>query len=197
MDLAMYILVNKDIEITPEKLAGQVGHAVAVFFHECKNEELENNYMSKHQKKILLECPEKKLLELEKEGYITIRDAGFTELVPNTLTCVNIGIFDRDDLDENGHRLMPKFIKRLQLYRTKTVEQQTIELIRKRVSKMVKGSTLYLRNVYPVVIEKALGDFEDGYELSGSDCDYRAKTDKYDIQGVMREGTAKIMLRKE
>lgn len=63
------------------------------------------------QKKIILKCPEKKLLELEKENkYIVIRDAGLTQLEPNTLTCVCLGIFDKES-DE-----VPKWVQELKLY---------------------------------------------------------------------------------
>lgn len=127
MDLAMYILVNKDVEIVKQdgtgagKLGGQIGHAVSSFdYHKfIKNggnatiEERKQyeNYMEGTQKKILVRCSQRKLEELEKQGYITIRDRGLTMLEPNTLTCVNAGIFDRDR-DE-----VPKWIKKLQLYK--------------------------------------------------------------------------------
>lgn len=98
-DLRMYILVNEDIKIGKGKLAGQVGHAVASMFY--KHYKMNNRfmpiiqeYMEGEQKKIILKCPESKLLELEKEGYIAIRDKGWTQLEPNTLTCVNIGLLD-------------------------------------------------------------------------------------------------------
>lgn len=53
----------------------------------------------------------KKLLELEKENkYIVIRDAGLTQLEPNTLTCVCLGIFDKES-DE-----VPKWVQELKLY---------------------------------------------------------------------------------
>ena len=117
MDLAMYILVNKNMEISKGKLAGQVGHAVSSFFYHCKDKKLLDNYMKGQQKKIILECPEQKLLEYEKEGFITIRDNGLTELIPNTLTCVNLGIFDRANIDEYGNSEVPKYVKRLRLYK--------------------------------------------------------------------------------
>lgn len=63
------------------------------------------------QKKIILKCPQSKLEELEKEQkYIVIRDKGLTQLEPNTLTCICIGIFDRDT-DE-----VPEWVKELKLY---------------------------------------------------------------------------------
>jgi hypothetical protein len=72
--------------------------------------------MEENQTKIILECPEKKLLEYEKDPkMIPIRDAGHTELDPGTLTCVCAGIFDKDR-DE-----IPKNIKKLQLLHWETV----------------------------------------------------------------------------
>lgn len=106
-DLAMYILVNKDIEISKGKLAGQVGHAVAVYFYRNEDPELIKEYMNNQQKKIILYCKQSKLEEYEQQGYITIRDNGLTELKPNTLTCVNFGIIDKNQ--------QPKELKRLQL----------------------------------------------------------------------------------
>lgn len=119
-NLAMYILVNNDIKISKGKLAGQVGHAVSswIFNYCVKGDNFEpqdlyvdlfNDYMSGMQKKIILKCSQAKLEELEREGYITIRDAGLTELQPNTLTCVNLGIYDRDT-DK-----VPDFVKELKL----------------------------------------------------------------------------------
>lgn len=102
MDLRMYILVNEDIKINKGKLAGQVGHAVAVYFYyNYDGGENQNStvvkYMENYQKKIILYASQSKLEELESKKYITIRDKGWTDLEPNTLTCVNIGIIDYDD----------------------------------------------------------------------------------------------------
>ena len=119
---AMYILVNEDIKISKGKLAGQVGHAVSSWIYRyCvktadfepfdENVNLFDAYMKGMQKKIILKCPQWKLEQLEREGeYIVIRDAGLTQLEPNTLTCVNLGILDRD-LNE-----VPDWVKELKLY---------------------------------------------------------------------------------
>jgi len=99
MVLKMYILVNEDIKIGKGKLAGQVGHAVAVYFYdsfETLGQTIEE-YMNNYQKKIILYASQSKLEELEKQGYIAIRDKGWTDLEPNTLTCVNVGIIDCDN----------------------------------------------------------------------------------------------------
>lgn len=114
MDLKMYILVNKDIPINKGKLAGQVGHAVASYFYKNRNNEYFNSIIGQYmkaQKKIVLYASQSLLEELEHK-YITIRDNGITDLVPNTLTCVNIGIIDYDNFPEDL-----KWLKRLRLCR--------------------------------------------------------------------------------
>lgn len=107
MDLRMYILMNKDIELSKGKTCGQASHSVASYFYNRYDKELITNYMENQQKNIILACPQVKLEELESQGYISIRDNGLTELEPNTLTCVNLGIFDADKEE------IPKWVKRL------------------------------------------------------------------------------------
>lgn len=114
-DYRMYILVNEDIKISKGKLAGQVGHAVMSYIYhnaikplqDGKQIETLDGYM-KEQKKIILKCPQYKLEELESEGYIAIRDKGYTQLEPNTLTCINYGIMTPN--------IAPQWIKELKLY---------------------------------------------------------------------------------
>ena len=102
-DLKMYILVNKDVKIGKGKLAGQVGHAVNVYIYNImKNgseieKHLLDKYMSGEIKKIIVYDTQENLEEFEKDGYISIRDKGYTELDPNTLTCVNYGIVYEND----------------------------------------------------------------------------------------------------
>lgn len=119
----MYILVNQDLKISKGKLAGQVGHAVCSFLYrhfirtyEGDRVQLDDallqpldDYMCV-QKKIILACPQLRLEELEAAGYITIRDKGFTELEPNTLTCVNLGLYDKA-----AHEV-PDWVQALKLY---------------------------------------------------------------------------------
>ncbi|WP_367618126.1 aminoacyl-tRNA hydrolase [Shouchella clausii] len=116
-DYRMYILVNQDIKISKGKLAGQVGHAVMSYLYnrviqplqEGKECEDITDYMNNDQKKIILKCPQSKLEELEKEtNWIVIRDLGYTQLEPNTLTCINCGILTKDDV--------PDWMKELKLY---------------------------------------------------------------------------------
>lgn len=114
MDLRMYILVNKDIKISKGKLAGQVGHASNILtYNYCNgNQELKDiifNYMQGRIKKIILYADQKFLESLE-EKYVTVRDSGLTELEPNTLTCINLGIIDYNNIPNELN-----FIKKLKL----------------------------------------------------------------------------------
>lgn len=122
MNKAMYILVNEDVKIGKGKLAGQVGHAVGTYIYRTfiKNYNNETIHVTDEmqqqideymecQKKIILKCPQSKLEELESQNkYIVIRDKGLTQLEPNTLTCINIGIFEKDQA--------PEWVKQLKLY---------------------------------------------------------------------------------
>jgi PTH2 family peptidyl-tRNA hydrolase len=112
-NLAMYILVNSDIKMSKGKVAGQVGHAVCSYmYHKAPHEkDLINIYMASNQTKVILSCSEFYLHEFEKQGFVTIRDAGKTELEPNTLTCVNIGIVDKDNNFD-----IQEFLSKLKLY---------------------------------------------------------------------------------
>lgn len=109
----MYILVNGDIEMSPAKTAVQVGHAVESYIMENKDSELLKEHFETGQTKIVLDCSEK-ILEKYAEQYpkYTVRDAGKTELDPNTLTCVCVGIYDSEDKDS-----IPKAIQRMRLYK--------------------------------------------------------------------------------
>ncbi len=101
-NLKMYILVNQDISMGKGKIAGQVGHAVNILtYRMCKqNNELIDEYMQGAIKKIVLKCPQSKLEELENKNYIAARDKGLTQLEPNTLTAVTLGILMEDEVED-------------------------------------------------------------------------------------------------
>ena len=95
--MKLYIVTNKDIEMSPAKLGVQIGHACTTFTLDNYNTESFCEWFNKdNQVKIILKASEKHLLKLEEEGYITIRDAGKTELEPDTLTCVVLGLGDKE-----------------------------------------------------------------------------------------------------
>lgn len=99
--MKMYILVNKDVKMGKGKMAAQVGHAINVYIYrliqEEKGKKLLEEYMNGEIKKIILYENEENLKKLESLGYLTIRDKGYTQIEPNSLTCTMIGILGEKD----------------------------------------------------------------------------------------------------
>lgn len=79
-----------------------------------------------------------------------------------------------------------------------TNPQKTREMIREKV-KLLKTpeDKIKLTEVYPSIIEEALGEFEECPEINGWQCDYWAKIGRYAIFGTMYYGTAEIRLRED
>lgn len=113
MNTAMYLLVNKDITMSAGKMAGQVAHAAvryAVSHIHHPNPKNDAWINSEAQTKIIVWANQSLLEKLEKEGYVTIRDHGKTELVPGTITVVCAGIYERGLVETR-----PNWLKRLRL----------------------------------------------------------------------------------
>lgn len=120
-DLAMYLLLNKDIEISKGKIPSQIGHAIIRYTTSPKGKEdnaLKEFLDLDDDKRIIitLACSQKKLEQLENQGYPTQRDLGLTELPPNTITCICYGVVDRNNKDCESAEGMPKWLKRLRIY---------------------------------------------------------------------------------
>lgn len=116
MNKVLYIAVNQDLNMSPGKIGAHTAHAAFDYLIRCYQNmydaELED-YVEEFKEHgdtiIVLKAHEKDLLKWEKEGYVTIRDRGYTEIEPNSITAVCLGIFDKDKEE------IPKFIKRLRL----------------------------------------------------------------------------------
>lgn len=126
-NLAMYILVNKDIEISKGKLPSQIGHAILRYITSDKGKYDKNlaEYLKLDDNKriiVTLKCPVSRLEELERAGYPVQRDLGLTELPEHTLTTVCYGVLDRnvyrDDRLNSSEATceIPSWLKRLRLY---------------------------------------------------------------------------------
>lgn len=102
-------MVNVDLGMRMGKLAAQVGHACQL----CTEYEVDTykyNEWRYHNdyKKIILRGHQKDLERLEKEGkFYAVRDCGYTELPPNSLTAVSLGILSREEAKP--------YVKRMQL----------------------------------------------------------------------------------
>jgi peptidyl-tRNA hydrolase, PTH2 family len=115
-DLRMYILVNEELKMSKGKVAAQVGHAVNVLIYNSltnggRDAQLVHEYMKSEIKKIVLSAPLSTLEMLEQKGHIAIRDKGYTQIEPDSLTCVTVGILDANQLSEFS------YLKQLKLYR--------------------------------------------------------------------------------
>lgn len=133
MKQVMYIAINKDLEgliNNPGKIGAHTAHAVFDYI----NKTLENIENSKdhidewtesemfHDIKtfikdfkingdtiIVVKASEKDMFKWENEGYTAVRDRGLTCVEENSLTAINLGIYDKDN-DE-----VPKWIQKLRL----------------------------------------------------------------------------------
>ena len=114
-ELALYILINKDIDISKGKIVSQIGHSILRYItsDKGKKDKLLEQYLQLSDNCriiIALACPQSKLESLELEGYPAQRDLGLTELKENTLTSVCYGVLDRNED-------LPKWLKRLRIYK--------------------------------------------------------------------------------
>ena len=116
--MKMYILVNKDIEMSSGKLAGQVGHAIANYIiHKLENSNLQDfdEFMKWYddgetQTKIILKVKQSILEDLELQGFNIVRDLGKTEIEKGTPTSVVLGVGDKEEFVKKY-----KWFKRLRL----------------------------------------------------------------------------------
>lgn len=118
----MYIVVNKDLDMSVGKIAAQVSHAVYDYlYNEYEAELIETgetdfyywkmrNFKEDGDTICILKASEKELSKFQKEGYTTVIDRGYTEIPKDSITAVNLGIYDRERPND-----IPKFIRRLRL----------------------------------------------------------------------------------
>ena len=107
-ELIQYIVVNKDLNMSPGKVAAQVGHVCTYCAYEEGSTDKFIEWYRGIQKKIILGAHEKVLKKLEKDFY-AIHDVGCNEVEPDSLTAVSLGILPREEAKP--------FIKGLQLYK--------------------------------------------------------------------------------
>ena len=97
--------MRKDVKMSPAKIAVQVSHASVEAVLKSNKDKI--NEWRKFSKKVVLKVnDEKELLKYkklaDKLGLITalIKDAGRTEIPPNTITCLAIGPDDDKKIDK-------------------------------------------------------------------------------------------------
>ena len=110
-ELIQYVVVNKDLGMSAGKIAAQVGHVCTICAYHyliednndiwCKPKNIDKtkfiHWYNGDQKKIVLEGHQKDLEKLVNQGFIFVRDAGFTEIPEGSLTAVSLGIMTREE----------------------------------------------------------------------------------------------------
>ena len=104
----LVVVVRKDVDLSPGKLAVQVAHAsVACAVESKKKGEYFNKWFKEGQKKVVVKCDDLEHMDFlqevaEKEGLVTkvVQDAGLTEVVPGTKTCLGIGPGPNEKVDK-------------------------------------------------------------------------------------------------
>ena len=117
MRKVMYIAINQDLEMSKGKIGSMCAHAAFDYLLEMYAK-LDDDYgtfwdfiddFKYHGDTIvILKAHEKDLFKWESKGYVAVRDRGLTEIEPNSITAVNLGIYDKDES-------IPKWIQRLRL----------------------------------------------------------------------------------
>lgn len=128
MRKVMYIVINQDLNMSTGKVGAHTAHAVMdyiiksiKYINYCGDteytkfhEEIDDMYYELREfiecgdTIVVLKAHEEDLLKWEKEGYVSVRDRGLTEIEPSIITAINLGIYDKD-------KGIPKWIQRLRL----------------------------------------------------------------------------------
>ena len=103
----MVIVINKDIVMSPGKMAVQVAHAAVdcAFKASRKKHSIVDSWFNDGQKKVVVKATKDDIEILEKKAasmgltVTVIRDAGLTELEPGTLTAMALGPSDEHIID--------------------------------------------------------------------------------------------------
>ncbi len=110
-ELKQVILIRTDLKMSKGKIAAQVAHA-AVEATLKSDKAIISNWRKTGMKKVTLKAENEKelykYLQEAKDTNLTtalIRDAGRTELVPGTVTCLAIGPDKEEKIDAITHEL--------------------------------------------------------------------------------------------
>ncbi|MCD6467684.1 MAG: peptidyl-tRNA hydrolase [Methanomicrobia archaeon] len=103
------IVIRADLKLGKGKIASQVAHASLASAELCRKNypDIYNKWLYEGQKKIVLKIENKeKLLELYERvkreiPTVLIKDAGMTQISPDTITCIGIGPWKDEEIDRH------------------------------------------------------------------------------------------------
>jgi PTH2 family peptidyl-tRNA hydrolase len=103
--MKLAIVVRKDLGMGAGKVAVQAGHAAIIAYRASPDKA--DVWFNEGQKKIVLKVPdEQALLNIEQKALVykvkvnRVIDFGLTQIAPNTLTCIAIGMDEDDKINE-------------------------------------------------------------------------------------------------
>ncbi len=108
-DMKQAIIIREDLKLSPGKAAVQACHASLSAYLELRKKKpsLAEEWTIEGQKKIVLKAPDIELLQslyskAKAEGIPSalIKDAGYTELPPGTVTALGIGPDEEERIDK-------------------------------------------------------------------------------------------------
>lgn len=117
MRQTMYIAINKELNMSEGKIGAHTAHATFDYLLDmyckiddeyCSWSEFVSKFKESGDTIIVVKASQKELLKWESEGFTTVRDSGRTEVEPNSITAVNLGIYDKD-------KGVPRWIQKLRL----------------------------------------------------------------------------------
>lgn len=104
-ELVQYLIVNEDLGMSAGKVAAQAGHACTICAVKEGTTERFNQWYNLEQKKIVCRAHQKVLEKLEQSGFYAVRDNGYTEIPPKSLTVISLGIMSRKEASPYTKRL--------------------------------------------------------------------------------------------
>ena len=105
-EIVQYYVVNKELNMSPGKIAVQVAHVATHITLACyESSDFYEWYFNHNQKKIILKGKQKDLEILIKQGSYYVRDLGLTEIPEGSLTVVGLPPMQKKDAQEYVRRL--------------------------------------------------------------------------------------------
>ncbi|MCZ8512256.1 aminoacyl-tRNA hydrolase [Paenibacillus filicis] len=112
-DYVQYYVVNEELVMSKGKTAAQVAHAATmitlhVLLNEPDKHESFQSWLNAGQKKIVLRAAPQELHRLTERGFLSIRDAGHTEIPAGSLTVVVLPPMEKEAAQEfvSGFKLL-------------------------------------------------------------------------------------------
>ena len=110
-EYVMYIVVNKDLNMSRGKTSAQVAHACTTYLLENAYKKISETekivpWYEDCQKQIILGAHEKEMNKLaQNEDVYVVHDCGLTEIPEGSLTAICLGVFEKDKVPNKYKRL--------------------------------------------------------------------------------------------